>query len=410
MFNNYLDPNTYLPRHLGEIYSDRHIRLTGQATLTSGNLVTTSFQIITTPAAGGGASVSLIPDNTYTLTNIGDSIWCTLNRSPGSSSVIPVVCAVGTMPKPSENLYMIGYKVSATEVITSSFIVVEGRTTFFGYGLPLGEYNKIVGNQQQYATLVDASPTAGDRILVMNSEIYAGTATWSFSDVYIEFLSGVSFTFSSSVTDALTVSGSNNKVFGLNLLTSNAITNGLVINGMNNQFYNTTINAYFSSLNNGLYVSGSKNIVIGECFASTGTLTNKINSSNVPVMGAGNVAILSGNIFTSGTTASAPQGPYISSPTTLDCSTSNIFYGNYAAAPTINVVNMVNGQVVLFKIKNTGGSPYTMGWSGGYTFKWPADITTALNSYVAAGRTNIYQLLKVDSNTLYCSVLRDYNV
>ena len=78
----YIDPTTELPQNLGEIYSDRNLRIVGQAkinTTNSNQIDTIGVQILCTPIGGGSEGISTLADGTYTL-GIGGSLWMKITR------------------------------------------------------------------------------------------------------------------------------------------------------------------------------------------------------------------------------------------------------------------------------------------------------------------------------------------
>lgn len=69
MSENYLDGSSLLPRRVGEIYSDRNIKIVGQARYWSSTnkVETLGVRLYCTPTGGGSNSVSILPDGMYDL-------------------------------------------------------------------------------------------------------------------------------------------------------------------------------------------------------------------------------------------------------------------------------------------------------------------------------------------------------
>ena len=87
----YIDPISLLPPRFGEIYSDRNILLSGQASwggIATPLLTTQGVSILVTPKGGGALSVCLLPNQTYALPVDGYTVWVKLNRSPGVHTLL----------------------------------------------------------------------------------------------------------------------------------------------------------------------------------------------------------------------------------------------------------------------------------------------------------------------------------
>jgi len=146
----YIDPTTELPQNLGEIYSDRNIRIVGQARINPANpnqIDTVGIQILCTPMAGGAEGVSTITDGTYTLSGAGSSLWAKITRS-GTVTVTPEIYAAGVQPKSRKDYVQVFYQASASKIVSvSSFLIYTGPLyTRLGYGVGQRVYDAIVGN------------------------------------------------------------------------------------------------------------------------------------------------------------------------------------------------------------------------------------------------------------------------
>lgn len=146
----YIDPNTELPQNLGEIYSDRNIRIVGQARINPTNpnqIDTLGIQVLCTPSAGGAEGVSSITDGTYTLSGTGSSLWVKITRS-GTVTVTPEIYAAGVQPKSRRDYVQVFYQTSSSQIVSiSSFLIYQGPLyTRLGYGVGQRIYDAIVGN------------------------------------------------------------------------------------------------------------------------------------------------------------------------------------------------------------------------------------------------------------------------
>lgn len=146
----YIDPTTELPQNLAEIYSDRNIRIVGQARINPSNpnqIDTVGVQVLCTPYTGGAEGVSTIPNATYTLSGAGSSLWCKITRS-GTVTVAPEIYAAGAQPKSRKDYVQVFYQTSSSQIVSiSSFLIYTGPLyTRLGYGVGQRVYDAIVGN------------------------------------------------------------------------------------------------------------------------------------------------------------------------------------------------------------------------------------------------------------------------
>ena len=150
----YIDPTTELPQHLGEIYSDRNIRIVGRARINPlvANQIETDgdsglpLQVLCTPVAGGAEGISNVtgPCN---LLGTGSSAWVKITRS-GTASVTPEIYAAGSQPKSRKDYVQLFYQTSSSQIVSvSSFLIYPGPLyTRLGYGVGQRIYDAIVGN------------------------------------------------------------------------------------------------------------------------------------------------------------------------------------------------------------------------------------------------------------------------
>jgi hypothetical protein len=146
----YIDPITELPQNLGELYSDRNIRIVGQARINPSNsnqIDTLGIQVLCTPIGGGAEGVSALPNATYTLGGAGSSLWVKVTRS-GTVTVTPEIYAAGAQPKSRRDYIQVFYQTSSSQIVSvSSFLIYSGPLyTRLGYGVGQRVYDAIVGN------------------------------------------------------------------------------------------------------------------------------------------------------------------------------------------------------------------------------------------------------------------------
>jgi hypothetical protein len=181
---SFIDPITLQPHRLGELYSDRHIMITGKARWDSAtNQVqidpTTGLSIITTPLNGGSAAITTIAGGTNLQllwdagTSRGSSVWIDINRMSGTKTVTVgngiTICDSVSVPKPTESAIMIMYRASTTDIIaTASFVIGAGPLyTKLGTGTGQRVFAAIVGD--------DVDSTHSDLQLAINE---VATGSW----------------------------------------------------------------------------------------------------------------------------------------------------------------------------------------------------------------------------------------
>jgi hypothetical protein len=133
----YIDPITELPKHYGEIYSDKNIKITGVARINTTNpnqVITEGVTIYCSPIDGGEPAITEIPNGTYTLSGTGSSFWVRLRRVSGLSSValgngIDIYTS-GTQPKSRKDYIQIFYQVAAGEIIAAGDLLIAGQRIY----------------------------------------------------------------------------------------------------------------------------------------------------------------------------------------------------------------------------------------------------------------------------------------
>ena len=148
------------------------------------------------------------------------------------------------------------------------------------------DFNKFVGSgvgPGWYPTIADATPTDGDRILVVEGYELDATETWAFSNVTIVFMPNQKLTSSAATTSAIVISGSGNRIYDLWSLINiaSSLTNGLVVSGTDNQVYGVTVEAGNAglTLTNAVSLTGQRNTVIGDRLVTAGAITYKIGTT-----------------------------------------------------------------------------------------------------------------------------------
>ena len=148
------------------------------------------------------------------------------------------------------------------------------------------DFNKFVGSgvgPGWYPTIADATPTDGDRILVVEGYELDATETWAFSNVTIVFMPNQKLTSSAATTSAIVISGSGNRIYDLWSLINiaSSLTNGLVVSGTDNQVYGVTVEAGNAglTLTNAVSLTGQRTTVIGDRLVTAGAITYKIGTT-----------------------------------------------------------------------------------------------------------------------------------
>ena len=164
----YIDPTTELPQNLGEIYSDRNIRIVGQARINpsvANQIDTIGIKVLCTPQTGGDEGVSAITSPaSYALSGTGSSLWVKITRA-GTVTVTPEIYAAGAQPKSRKDYVQVFYQTSANQIVSiSSFLIYPGPLyTRLGYGVGQKIYDAIVGNSgDDHVTHTDLQTAIND--------------------------------------------------------------------------------------------------------------------------------------------------------------------------------------------------------------------------------------------------------
>lgn len=291
---NYIDPVSYLPQNMGEIYSDRNIRMVGYAKVPLSNanqIVTLNVKIICTPLGGGAEAVTNIPSTTYTLLGEGSSLWVKINRD-GTTPVTntPVVNAAGTQPRPSKDYVQIFYQHSLGMMgFGNQYITQSDTFTNIGTGFGQKTFDAIVSNDSTgnytdlWLAISDLSAISGARILVRSDQIISSATTISNSNLYIEFSEGVKLTSALAAGTALTFSGNGTSTNGLTLRLNGSGASGLSFTGTKQQHTNVTVDIAGSCPTVFSFGAASGyNNLDGRLYLSGGTYTTSVlDSSNL---------------------------------------------------------------------------------------------------------------------------------
>jgi len=146
----YIDPNTRQPQNLGELYSDRNIRITGDVRVLSTSSIeisaTNPVRIYCAPPGGGDESVTTIAGGIYALAS-GSSYWVKISRNASATGTLEYFTS-GTQPRSRRDYVQVFYRIGDTVIAaTSSFLIYQGPLyTRLGYGVGQRVYDAIVNN------------------------------------------------------------------------------------------------------------------------------------------------------------------------------------------------------------------------------------------------------------------------
>jgi len=251
MTTNYIDPISYLPQNLGEIYSDKSLRLIGYAKVNLSNpnqIDTFGLKLICSPVGGGAEAVTNIPDGSYILSGLGSSLWVKISRN-SINTYAPVVYAAGAEPRPTRDNLQIFYQHSLVGMMSFGNQYVAQSSTYTNIGAGAGQktFDAIVSNDSTgnytdlWTAISDLSAISGARILVKSDQTIASTATISNAYLYIEFAEGVKLVASANVGTALTFSGAGISTKDLTLLLNGAGASGVSFTSTRQQHTNMTV-------------------------------------------------------------------------------------------------------------------------------------------------------------------------
>ena len=262
----YIDPTTELPQNLGEIYSDRNLRIVGQARinpLNSNQIDTLGIQVLCTPIGGGAEGISNITNGTYTLSGAGSSLWVKITRS-GTATVTPEIYAAGAQPKSRRDYVQVFYQSSATQIVCiNSFIYYGPLYTRLGYGLGQRIYDAIVGNAgDDHATHTDLQTAVNDApangwILVKKMCLVTTTITTASKSLKLVFQGTGTGLQASGATTGIIFSATGSQLVGLGTITG-FTTYGVNLNNQTNcriemLFSGNTANINYGTLNGTQY-------------------------------------------------------------------------------------------------------------------------------------------------------------
>jgi hypothetical protein len=211
MTATFIDPVTLLPHRLGELYSDRHIMITGLARWTPGasptdvgtvDVESSGIKIITSSLNGGLPAITQIGGGTsfslaWDAVNLrGSSVWVTLNRLAGTQTVTVgngiTIYGPTSTPLPTESQVLVFYRASTTDIIAMSSLVTSGPAyTKLGGGTGQRIYAAIVGDDSDSThtdlqTAINAVPT-NSWILVKKMVTVTNNATINTNSKVINF-------------------------------------------------------------------------------------------------------------------------------------------------------------------------------------------------------------------------------
>ncbi len=149
MTTTYIDPSTDLPQNLSEIYSDRNLRIVGRVRINPTNstqLDLVDVQVLCTPTIGGVEVATSIPNGTYFIPNVGDSLWLKISRSTNTTTS-PVLYAATSQPKSRRDYIQLFYRTSEYILTYGNYALEVGYLyTRFGFSTGQRVYDAIVGD------------------------------------------------------------------------------------------------------------------------------------------------------------------------------------------------------------------------------------------------------------------------
>jgi hypothetical protein len=279
-----------LPQNLGEIYSDKSLRLVGYAkvNLSNANQVDTfGVKLICSPIGGGSEAITNVPDGSYTLSGEGSSLWVRISRN-STNTYTPVAYAAGAAPKPSRDYIQIVYQHSLGMMTYGNQYILQSATyTNIGAGIGQKTFDAIVssdptGNYTSLWTAIsDLASLPGARILVRNDQTISSGTTISNSYLYIEFGEGVKLTSSVLAGTSLTFSGTGTCTNNLTLLSTNPGVSGVSFTGTQQKHINMTVTLVSSCPTVFSFGAASGNNALdGKIILSGGSYTTSVSDSS----------------------------------------------------------------------------------------------------------------------------------
>lgn len=285
---NYIDSVSYLPQNLGEIYSDKSLRLVGYAkvNLSNANQIDTSgVKLLCSPTGGGSEAVTNIPDGSYILSGVGSSLWVRISRN-GTNTYTPVVHPVGVAPRPSRDYIQLFYQHSIGMMGFGNQYIAQS-TTYTNIGAGIGQKtfdaivsNDITGNYTDlWTAIADLASIQGARILVRNDQSISSATTISNSNLYIEFGEGVKISSSATSGTALTFSGIGTSTKNLYLQLNGSGANGVYFTSTGQHHDNMTVYINAASVPNvfNFGVSSANNYLHGRVIGAVPTASTIIS-------------------------------------------------------------------------------------------------------------------------------------
>jgi len=212
----YIDPTTYLPAPFGELYSNFNLRLTGSVRINPVNpaqIQTHNLTLIGSPLSGGAETTALIPDDTYTLTDIGSTLWVTAPRNGTTTASIEILTST-SQKRPRKNAIQIAYRSSTGVIMFGGFLIQS--TKFQTLGALFTPTYFVVGNTLSadfpnlWTALASPLVVTGSYLLVVSDQVMSSAQTLgSVDDIKIEFAPNIKLVSTVSSGYALTI---NNRV------------------------------------------------------------------------------------------------------------------------------------------------------------------------------------------------------
>ena len=268
---SYIDPTTQLPLNLGEIYSDRNLRILGQVRINPSNanqIDTLGLQIIGTPISGGAEVVNSITNGSYLL-GVGASLWINLNRV-SSATATAVIYAAGSQPLPQKNMLQVFYMPSSGTVIAFGSYLIQD-TNYYSFGYAPKTWDAVVGNsgdasithtdlQTAITYVASVAPSSGGWILVKKMcsvtttiSIPSGKPIKLFFQGY-----GTGLQASGSPSTGITFNNSGCQLIGLGQITG--FTTGVNLNNQLNSRIEMAFSSNTTNINYGSLVGTQYNI------------------------------------------------------------------------------------------------------------------------------------------------------
>jgi len=184
MTQSFINSDTLQPSRFGELYTDRDLKIFGEARwVAASNVVQTQdLSILVSAKDGGSTVVNEVPNLTYSLPANGDALWVRINRSSVGSpytlvnAVDLVVYSSGSQPKPSENWFQLFIRHD-NEIITCGGFVLSNSSQYTKIGFTRSsDYDLIVGPvNDPRATHFDIQAAVneavdGNRILILEGD------------------------------------------------------------------------------------------------------------------------------------------------------------------------------------------------------------------------------------------------